>query len=200
MDICITGAEYNVFEYMVNHRNSWISEESIMESNSIPNCPILSSYLSSQENIRELIKIEEIDIDHISGDGGSCSSVVTEDSKDAYNLYREEYMAHKSEISSVQFPSKMQLMSYERTYQTDKPYKYDKYGKQFSKSSSSKKHKLTHTGEKVFICDECGKQFSQNSFLKRHKVVHTGEKSFTCDEYDKQFAESGNLKEQSYSY
>ena len=72
MDMFITGTENDVFQYMVNHGDSWISQESIMESNSI----LLSSYLLSQENVRELIKIEEMD--SISDDGGCCSSGVTE--------------------------------------------------------------------------------------------------------------------------
>ena len=35
MDTCITGADCNVFRYMINHRNSWISHESIMASSSV---------------------------------------------------------------------------------------------------------------------------------------------------------------------
>ena len=90
MDMCITGTEHDAFQYMLNHTNSWISKESIMESNSIA----LSSYLLSQENVRELIKIEEMD--PTSGDGGCCSRGTTEDSKDVYNFCKEEYMAHES--------------------------------------------------------------------------------------------------------
>ena len=53
MDMYITGTEQNIFQYMINHRNSWIS-------------------------VRELIKIEEMD--PTTGDGGCCSSGDTEDS------------------------------------------------------------------------------------------------------------------------
>ena len=109
-----TGTEHKVFQYRLNHRNSWISEESIIQSNSIS----LSSYLLSQENIRELIKIEEMD--PTSGDSGCCSSGANVNSKDVYTFCKEEYMADESEISSTQFPSKTHLMSYERPYQTEK--------------------------------------------------------------------------------
>ena len=95
--MCITGTEHNVFQYMVNHGNSWISQESIMESNSF----LLSSYLLSQENVRELIKIEEMD--SISDDGG-CRSIFTEDSKNVYNFCEEEYTSCESEISNTHFP------------------------------------------------------------------------------------------------
>ena len=125
--MCITGTEHNVFQYMITHGNSWISQESIMESNSFP----LSSYLLSQENVRELIKIEEID--STSGDSSCCSSGATEDSKDFYNFCGEGYMLCEPEISSAQFPSKTQLMFDKRPHQTEKPYKSDKSDGQFTK-------------------------------------------------------------------
>ena len=85
MDISIAGTDHDVFRYMVDHGNSWISEESIMASSNV----LVSSYLVSQENIREVIKIEEML--PISGDG-QCFSGATEDSKDVYTFYGEEYI------------------------------------------------------------------------------------------------------------
>ena len=73
MDTCIAGTEHGVFQYFINHGNSWISQESIMASNSF----LLPSYLLSQENIREIIKIEEMD--SISSDDGHCLIGTSED-------------------------------------------------------------------------------------------------------------------------
>ena len=52
-----TGTEHDVCRYMINHGNSWISQESMMTSNMF----LVSTYLVSQENVREVIKIEEMD-------------------------------------------------------------------------------------------------------------------------------------------
>ena len=212
----ITGTEHKVFQYMVNHGNSWISQESIMESNSI----LLSSYMLSQENVRELIKIEEMD--SISDGGGCCSSVVAEDLKHVYNLCEEEYMSCESEISNKHFPPKTQLMAHTRLHQIEKSYTCDKFdgqfttktdigqhqtmhneekcfkcnegGKQFTHNSHLKQHKVIHTGERAFKCDKCGKHFSQNSDLNRHQLIHTGEKPFKCDKCGKQFSRLAHLK------
>ena len=126
MDMCTTDTEHNVFQYMLNHRNLWISEESIMESNSIS----LSSYLLSQENVRELIKIEEMD--PTIGDGGCCSIGANENSKDIYTCCKEEYMGDISEISSTKHPSKTLFMTYERPHQTEKSYECNKFNGQFT--------------------------------------------------------------------
>ena len=182
--MCRTGTEHKVFQYMVNHGDSWISGESILESNST----MLSSYLFSQENVREVIKIEEMD--STSGDGGCCSSSVADDSKEIYNFYGKEYKARNSEISSTLCPSK----THERPHETEKPYKCDTCGQQFTLKIYLKQHQTVHTGEKVFTCDECGKQFSRIGNLKRHQLIHTGEIFFKCDECGKQFSDRCYLK------
>ena len=74
MDISIAGNDHDLFQYMVNHGNSWIAEENIMASSNL----LVSSYLTSQENIREVIKIE--DMFPISGDDPSFSGAM-EDAK-----------------------------------------------------------------------------------------------------------------------
>ena len=68
MDISIAGTEHNVFQYILNHGNSWVSQESIMAYRK----HLVSSYLVSQQNVREIIKIEEMD--HISDDDCHCLS------------------------------------------------------------------------------------------------------------------------------
>ena len=141
MDMCITGTgtEHKVF--LLTNRNSWISEESIMQSNSIS----LSSYLLSQENIRELIKIEEVD--PTSGDGGCCSSGANVNSKDVYTFCKEEYIGDESEINSTQFPSETQL------------------NRQFTMRKYLRQHQNIPTGEKHIKCNEYGKS-SQISVIK----------------------------------
>ena len=44
----------------------------------------------SQENVREIIKIEEMD--SLNSDDGYCMSGITEDSKDVYTFQRDGYM------------------------------------------------------------------------------------------------------------
>ena len=151
---------------------------------------MFSSYLLSQENDRELIKIEEMDPTSV--DVGCCSSDSTEDSKDVYTFCREEYMGDESEISSTQFPSETQLMFYERPHHTEKPCKCNNCDRQFTMKKYLRQHQTMHTGEKSNKCDI--KQFSQSGDLKRHKVIRTGEKTFKCNECGKQFTQSRDLK------
>ena len=120
MDAFITSNGCDVFEYVINHGNSWISHESIMASNN----NMVSSYLFSQENFREIIKIEEMDA--ISGADVQCSSTATEDSKDVYTFNSEECMSYKSEICNKSIPSKTLFIPHERPHQTEKPYQCDK--------------------------------------------------------------------------
>ena len=188
MNISIIHTEHNVYQYMVNHENSWISQESLMALKK----RLVSSYLVSQQNVREIIKIEEVD--PISDVDGQCLNGTIEDSKDVYSFEREEYMSYKSEIYNIKIPSKNHFMPHERPYQTEKPYKCDECGKQFSQHSCLKQHKIVHTGQKHFKCDECGKQFLRSGELKRHQLVHTGEKAFKCDECGKQFSRRDSLK------
>ena len=162
MDISTCSTDDDVFEYMVNHGNSWILHESIM----------VSSYSSSQENIREIIKIEEM-LPISDNDQSSIGN--TEDSKDVYTLYGEECTTYVSE-GSTKFPSKTHPMLHEKLHKTEKQYECDKCGKQFTTKSYLKQHQFIHTGEKAFKCDECGKQFTVCASLKRHKLIHTGEK------------------------
>ena len=147
MDKCMAGTDCNVFQYMVNHGNSWVSQESIMASNSL----LLSSHLASQQTVREIIKIEIEEMDPTSDDDdGHYFSASTEDSKDGHTFDEEEYMACKSEIYNTQIPT---------TTLVENPCKRDKYDKSMKKYT--KQHPTAHTGKKCFKCDECGKQFSQ---------------------------------------
>ena len=187
MDMCVTGTEYDVFQYKVNHRNSWISEDSIAELNSIP----FSSYLLSQENVRELIKIEEMD--PTSDDGGCCSSGANQDSKDVYTFCKEEYMGDESEISSTQFPSEIQLMFYVIPHQTEKPCKCNKCESQFTMKKYSRQHQIIPTGEKPIKYNEYGKQSSQISCLNQSQIIHNEGNVFTCDDCGKQFSHNSSL-------
>ena len=77
----IAGTDDDLFEYMITHGNSWIAEESMMASNSF----LLSSYLVTQKNVQEIIKIEEVSI---SGEGlymsGAAEEVVSMSNDDLY--------------------------------------------------------------------------------------------------------------------
>ena len=109
----IAGTDYNVFQYMFNHENSWIPEESIMASSSL----LLSAYLTSQENVVEVIKIEEMS--PISSND-PCVSGATEDVKYVHTSCREGYIHCESEICSTQFPSETHPMLLERLHKTEK--------------------------------------------------------------------------------
>ena len=120
MDTSKAG-DNNVCRFMVTHGNSWIEEENIMTSNNL----LLSSYLTSQENIREVIKVEEMS--PTTGDD-SCFSGATEDTKDVYTSGGEEYSTYQSDIHNTHFPSKTHSMVHERLQQTGKPYKRQQCG------------------------------------------------------------------------
>ena len=183
MDISICGTtDDNVFQYMVSHGNSWILHESIIVSNNFQ----VTSYLASQENVREIIKIEEM---LPTSDNDQSFYGDTEDSKDVYTSCGEDYITYESEICSTQFPSKTHPMLHERLQKTEKPYKCDQCDKQFAMKAILKQHQVIHKKEKPFKCDQCGKQFSQSSYLKQHKFIHTGENAFKCDQCDKRFSE-----------
>ena len=132
---------------------------------------LLPSYLLSQENVRELIKIEEMD--PISTDDGHCLSGGTEDSKDLYTFCGNNYMAYESEMCSTLIESQTQFIAHRNPHTTEKPYTCDDCNKQFSQKANLRQHKVIHTGEKAFECAECSKRFSQSSTLKIHQVIHT---------------------------
>ena len=101
MNMDISDCE--VFQYMIKHGNSWILE-SEMEYSSL----LVSSYLTSQENLREVIKIEDEEMVPISGYSHNLFGD-NKDLKDVLAFVREECMACESEIRSTQFPLKIIL-------------------------------------------------------------------------------------------
>ena len=114
MDMHNAGTKHNIFQYLINHGNSWISQESIMASNNL----LLTPYLLSQENIREVIKIEEMV--STSSDDGHCLGSNTLDSKDFYTFCRDEYKTYPSEVCSTQIPSTTHLMVHKHLHTTDR--------------------------------------------------------------------------------
>ena len=90
MDISFAVTDNDVFQYMLNHGNSWVPQESIMECRS----NLVFSCLVSQQNVREIIKIEEMD--PVSSDGNHCLSDATGDVRDK---------SYELDICSPQFPT-----------------------------------------------------------------------------------------------
>ena len=132
MDTSIAATDYNVFQYMVSHGSSWISKESIMAYSKL----LVSSYLTLQENVREVIKIEEKS--PISNDDPPFSGA-TEDTKDVCTFDGEESIAYKSEICSKTRP-----MLHERLHKTEKSYKCKKCHQQFKMKKYLKQHQTIH--------------------------------------------------------
>ena len=70
MNTTIYEYDPGVFEFMVNHGNTWVSQENLMVSNPVE----LSSYLALEENVREVIKIEEIYADESDNDNSNVGT------------------------------------------------------------------------------------------------------------------------------
>ncbi|XP_042306506.1 zinc finger protein 883-like [Sceloporus undulatus] len=85
------------------------------------------------------------------------------------------------------------LMSRERIYSGEKPFRCLGCGKSFSWRSHLLMHLSTHTGDKPFKCLVCEKSFSRKETLLRHHATHTGEKPFKCLECGKGFNRKINL-------
>ncbi|KAL6083891.1 hypothetical protein STEG23_030467, partial [Scotinomys teguina] len=100
-------------------------------------------------------------------------------------------------------------------FKGEKPYACQHCGKDFSVSSSCKRHDRghtaekqftfsyhrhlkshdhIHTGEKPYACEHCGKAFNRCSDLKSHDQIHTGEKPYACVHCGKAFNRCNDLK------
>ena len=162
----ITGTDHNVFQYMVNHGMSWISEESIMASSN----HLESSYLVSYKNVREIIKIEEmfpITCDE------QCSGTADDSNYDC-NTYGREYRTYPAEICNMRFPSKTQTMLHEILDETEKPYKCNTCDEKFAMKRYLKEHQTLYCRENYVNSNNIENYFSQRSTQKQHEVTHTG--------------------------
>ena len=135
MDISIAATDDDLFQYMITHGNSWISQDSVTASNSF----LVSSYLASQKNILEIIKTE--DVVYISNDG-LYSSGAAEYIKGVYTSHGEEYQCRK------QFSQKKHLKEHQVIHTGEKAFKCDECGKQFSCRYGLRRHQIMHTREK----------------------------------------------------
>ena len=167
MNISTCGYDLEQLEYMVSHGTLWLSQENVIASNPI----LLSSYLASKENIREIIKIEEI-CDEESDNGNS--SVATKDTTRDISISVEE-KPYICATFSKQFCLESQLECYQGIHEEEETFKREVCSKQFSQSANLI-FQGTYTGEKYFSCGEYSKQFSQIGNLKQHQRIHTGEK------------------------
>ncbi|KAM8781442.1 zinc finger and SCAN domain-containing protein 29 isoform 1-T1 [Rhynchonycteris naso] len=84
------------------------------------------------------------------------------------------------------------VLSHQRPYLEDRPYKYLRYGKSFGPNSHLM-HQISHQVENPYKCADCGKSFSRSARLIRHRRIHTGEKPYKCLDCGKSFRDSSNF-------
>ncbi|KAF6352849.1 zinc finger and SCAN domain containing 29 [Rhinolophus ferrumequinum] len=84
------------------------------------------------------------------------------------------------------------VLSHQRPYLGERPYKYLRYGKSFGPNSHVM-HQISHQVENPYKCADCGKSFSRSARLIRHRRIHTGEKPYKCLDCGKSFRDSSNF-------
>ncbi|XP_032479130.1 zinc finger and SCAN domain-containing protein 29 isoform X3 [Phocoena sinus] len=92
------------------------------------------------------------------------------------------------------FPEKSlgKVLSHQRPYLGERPYKYLRYGKSFGPDSHLM-HQISPQVENPYKCADCGKSFSRSARLIRHRRIHTGEKPYKCLDCGKSFRDSSNF-------
>lgn len=92
------------------------------------------------------------------------------------------------------FPEKSlgKVLSHQKAYLGERPYKYLRYGKSFGPNAHLM-HQIAHQVENPYKCDDCGKSFSRSARLIRHRRIHTGEKPYKCLDCGKSFRDSSNF-------
>uniref|UniRef100_A0A8C6BFW1 Zinc finger and SCAN domain containing 29 n=2 Tax=Monodon monoceros TaxID=40151 RepID=A0A8C6BFW1_MONMO len=84
------------------------------------------------------------------------------------------------------------VLSHQRPYLGERPYKYLRYGKSFGPNSHLM-HQISPQVENPYKCADCGKSFSRSARLIRHRRIHTGEKPYKCLDCGKSFRDSSNF-------
>ncbi|XP_027725670.1 zinc finger and SCAN domain-containing protein 29 [Vombatus ursinus] len=85
------------------------------------------------------------------------------------------------------------ILSHQKPYLGERPYKYLRYGKSFGPNSHLFMHQIPHQVENPYKCGDCGKSFSRSARLIRHRRIHTGEKPYKCLDCGKSFRDSSNF-------
>ena len=76
---------------------------------------------------------------------------------------------------------------------TNRIFKCEKCDKQFTATSSLKRHMQLHTGHFRFYCDICRKGFNESTNFSAHQRGHEG-KRYKCEYCDKSYSNEINLK------
>ncbi|XP_044521026.1 zinc finger and SCAN domain-containing protein 29 [Gracilinanus agilis] len=85
------------------------------------------------------------------------------------------------------------ILSHQKPFLGERPYKYLRYGKSFGPNSHLLMHQIPHQIENPYKCGDCGKSFSRSARLIRHRRIHTGEKPYKCLDCGKSFRDSSNF-------
>ncbi|XP_028303840.1 gastrula zinc finger protein XlCGF8.2DB-like [Gouania willdenowi] len=125
------------------------------------------------------------------GEETDCSD--TEDSEDWREpLSQSEAQSEHMDMSCENFQTS-EKNTRGTSHKTQKHFRCDVCGKQFSRQSNLKRHLRIHTGEKPFGCDVCQKRFITKHEVNNHMTIHTGDKPFGCDVCGKRFSNRTNF-------